>query len=117
MNNYVQPGDVVTLTAPAGGVVSGTAYQIGSLFVVAGDDAAAGESFPAYTKGVFTLPKTDGGSTAWTEGALLYWDDTAKEVTAVEDTHLICGVAVEAVADGGTSGNVLIHSGSGALGT
>ncbi|KKL79884.1 hypothetical protein LCGC14_2010330, partial [marine sediment metagenome] len=33
--NFIQPGDTLTVTAPAGGVVSGGAVEIGKLFGVA----------------------------------------------------------------------------------
>ena len=44
MNNYIQPGNVVDLTAPAGGVVGGMGYIIGGIFGVAVRDAAEGET-------------------------------------------------------------------------
>ena len=58
MKNYVQSGGTVTLTAPAGGVVGGNAYLIGSLFVVAVFSAAASMPFAGKTIGVFELSKT-----------------------------------------------------------
>lgn len=54
--NFVQDGDVLTLIAPAGGVVSGNPYTIGTLAVVALVTAAAGEEFAAKATGVFDLP-------------------------------------------------------------
>lgn len=65
--NFIQPGDVLTLTAPSGGVVSGTAYLIGGLLVVAQNTAAQGVAFEGRTVGVFTLPKATGQT--WSEGA------------------------------------------------
>ena len=35
MKNYLESGDKLTLTAPTGGVVAGTAYDFGTLVVVA----------------------------------------------------------------------------------
>ncbi len=58
--NYVQDGDVLQLTAPAGGVVSGGIYAIGALVVVAIADAEAGEKFAANTNGVWSAPATAG---------------------------------------------------------
>jgi len=58
--NYVQDGDVLQLTAPAGGVVSGGVYAIDKLVVVAIADAKAGEKFAAKTKGVWSVPATAG---------------------------------------------------------
>jgi len=61
--NYVQDGEVLTLTAPAGGVVSGGAYAIGQLVVVAIEDAAAGAPFEGHACGVWRLPATAGLTT------------------------------------------------------
>ena len=63
--NYVQDGDVLTLTAPAGGVVSGSPYTIGSIACVALVTAAEGLPFTAKVTGVFELPC----ATGLTEGA------------------------------------------------
>jgi len=64
--NYIQPGDVVTLTAPAGGVVAGQIYLIGGLAVVATTTVAATFPFEARTVGVHKVAKLAGS--AWTEG-------------------------------------------------
>jgi len=58
--NYVQDGNVLQLTAPAGGVVSGGIYAIGALVVVAIADAKAGETFAGATNGVWSVPATAG---------------------------------------------------------
>jgi predicted RecA/RadA family phage recombinase len=91
MRNYIQPGDVLTLTAPVGGVVSGNGYKIGQLFVVAAADAEAAEEFEGQASGVFDLPKTTGA--AWTEGALLYWDNSGHKVTVTATSNLLIGSA------------------------
>jgi predicted RecA/RadA family phage recombinase len=104
MKTYVQPGEVLTYTAPAGGVVSGTLYLIGALVVVATVDAAATEKFAAFVgPGVVMAPKATG---AWTEGAKLYWDNTAKNVTTVLTANTLIGVAAQAQASGDTTGAV-----------
>lgn len=99
MNNYVKPGDVMTLTAPTGGVVTGLGYQIGKLFVVACGTAAEAAEFEGQVTGVCDLVKTT--SQAWTEGQALYWDDSAKKVTSTAGANLHIGVAarVEESAD------------------
>lgn len=53
--NFVQDGDVLTLIAPAGGVVSGVPVAIGQLVVVPITDAAAGEQFGGKTNGVWSV--------------------------------------------------------------
>jgi predicted RecA/RadA family phage recombinase len=77
MNNFIKPGNICTFTAPAGGVLSGNGYVIGSLFVVSSNNAAAGAQFEGWAEGVFSLPKA---ATAWTEGQLLYWDTANNNV-------------------------------------
>ncbi|SFL26966.1 capsid cement protein [Azotobacter beijerinckii] len=81
--NFVQDGDVLTLAAPAGGVVSGTAYAIGQLVVVALEDAAAGQPFQGHAVGVWQLPcatgLTAGAKVSLLDGGLVA-DGTASSV-------------------------------------
>ncbi len=107
MNNYLQPGDTITLTAPAGGVVSGTAYKIGQLLVVAAATVAATLPFEGAAVGVFTLPKDN--TQAWTEGALLYWDDTAKELSTTATGNLLVGAAESAALAADTTGPIRLN--------
>lgn len=113
MQNYIQPGKTMTLTAPAGGVVSGTAYLIGALLVVATNDAAAAAEFEGLVEGVISHAKA--ASQAWTEGEVVYWDDTAKVFTTVSAGNTRAGVAAAAVAGGAgdTTGNVRLNGVSG----
>ena len=104
MINFVKKGEVVTRTAPVGGVVSGTAYLIGSLLVVATVDADAAAQFEGLTRGVVTLPKATGQ--AWTEGLKLYWDDSAKKITSTSGGNTLVGVADAAAASADTTGDV-----------
>jgi predicted RecA/RadA family phage recombinase len=94
--NYIQPGDVVTVAAPTGGVASGAGVLVGSLFGIAATTAAQGAPVEIVTTGVFTLPKLS--AQAWTVGARIYWDDTNKHCTTTASTHKLIGVAL-AVAD------------------
>lgn len=93
MKNYIQPGDTLTLAAPAGGVVSGNAYLIGAgIFGVAGATAAQTLDFPIKVTGVFDLPKT--AALAIAAGDLLYWDNTARELNKTAAGNILVGVAV-----------------------
>lgn len=109
MENYVQPGSVLTLTAPSGGVVSGTPVTIGSIVVIPAVSAAEAATFSAQLVGTFEVPKVTGGSTAWTEGIPIYWDASAgkctKSVISDPGDHLV-GVATAAAADGAATGFV-----------
>jgi predicted RecA/RadA family phage recombinase len=90
-------GESLELTAPAGGVVSGTPYLIGTLLVVAEKSADAAAMFSALTKGAANVPKVP--SEAWTEGLKIYWDDTAKKITLDDDTgsNPLVGVAIRPI--------------------
>lgn len=60
MKNFIQDGSVLTLIAPAGGVVSGTPVAIGQLVVVPVTTVAAGLPFQGHAVGVFRLPCAGG---------------------------------------------------------
>ncbi|UJX46635.1 DUF2190 family protein [Xanthobacter sp. YC-JY1] len=102
MKNFVQHGDTLDMTAPSGGVISGTGYLIGALFGVAIVSAAAGEKFAFRIVGVYTLPKATGE--AWTEGAIVYWDNTNKKLTTTSSGNTKVGTAASAAASGDTTG-------------
>jgi predicted RecA/RadA family phage recombinase len=97
MDNYVAPGEVLELTAPTDGVVSGTAYKIGSLVVVATVTKAETLKFSAIVKGVVQHAKVS--AQAWTEGVKIYWDDTAKLFTTTVGSNTLVGVAAAAAAN------------------
>jgi predicted RecA/RadA family phage recombinase len=105
MKNYVQPGEVLEFTAPVGGVVSGGAYKIGQILVIATVTAAAGEKFSAETEGVVEIPKL--AAPAWSEGIPIYWDPSPGEATSATTTgnHLI-GTAARAALAASTTGFV-----------
>lgn len=101
MDNYSQPGDVLTLTAPTGGVVSGEAYMIGSLCVVATHSAAQTLPFAGLVRGVVSVRKLD--DEEWAEGDKIYFDADASPdpvfTTVVGSPALpLVGVAVEDIA-------------------
>lgn len=102
MKNFIQPGDTLTLPAPAA-IASGEATLIGAIFGVASNDAASGVPVAFATRGVFTLPKVAVDNV--TLGAPLYWDATAKKVTIDDNTgaNPKVGVAVAAAAASTTS--------------
>jgi predicted RecA/RadA family phage recombinase len=97
MRTYVQPGHVVTLLAPTD-VASGDGLLVGAIFGVASGDALSGAEVEAQLTGVVDLAKTP--SQAWTAGARVYWDNTARRVTNVASGNTLVGVAVLAVGSG-----------------
>lgn len=103
---FVQPGNSLTLTAPSGGVTASVPLLIGALLIVPHNTAAQGEPFEGERVGVHTLPKAT--SQAWTEGAKLYWDNTAKNITTTASGNTLVGVASAAAGSSDTTGVVLL---------
>lgn len=105
MKNFVQPGDTITVIAPVA-VNSGDGLLIGALFGVAVATAAIGDTVEIVTTGVVDLPKA---AVAITQGAKLYWDNTAKNVTTTVGTHTLIGCAIVAAAIGDASVHVRLN--------
>lgn len=106
MKNFTQPGDTLSLTAPYV-LTSGQGAQVGSIFGVAVKDIANGVAGDFNLKGCYTLAKATGA--AWTQGQLLYWDNTAKVVTGTAGANLKIGVATLAAGSADTTGNVRLN--------
>lgn len=79
-------GDILTLTAPSGGVVSGAGVMIGGLFVVPIADAAEGEQFAGARAGAHWLTKTSGQS--WSEGDQIFFNSSNGRTTNVSAVGL-----------------------------
>lgn len=107
--NWIQHDDPVEYTAPVGGVVTGTVYLIGTVLVLANFTAAAAAKFTGTTRGVISYAKA--GSQAWTEGAAVYWDDSAKVFTTTSSGNTKAGTAYEAVGAGAglTTGKIRLN--------
>ena len=97
MKNFIQKGNTITLTAPAGGVTSGGGVLVGSLFGIAAGDAVENAGVEVQTCGVFELPKATG---AITQGAKVYWNNTNKNVTTTASGNTLIGAATVAAASG-----------------
>lgn len=103
MKNFIQPGRIMTMTAPAA-VKSGDLVIVGKLFGVAEADAASGDAVVLCTEGVFTLPKVS--AQAWTEGAAIYWDAAEKKATTTASSNTLIGHAAEPAANPSDAGSV-----------
>ena len=99
MKNFVQVGNVLDVPAP-NAVTSGPAALIGTIVGVAAADYANGAQGQFNVTGIYDFPKAP--SQAWTVGAKVYWDNTAKVMTTTVGTNTLAGIAVLAV--GGTAG-------------
>lgn len=107
MKNYVQPGDNLTVTAPAD-TASGAGVKVGVLFGVASHDALSGEPLVIATRGVYELPKTS--AQAWTEGAAIYFiPGTGLCTTATTTGNLLIGVAAAVAANPSATGLVRLN--------
>lgn len=105
MKNLVQSGEVLTLTAPYA-VASGGGVLVGKIFGIAQSAAASGALVEVVRHGVYTHTKTS--AQAWTVGALIYWDDTAKVFTTTATANTLVGAAVAAAANPSATGTVLL---------
>jgi predicted RecA/RadA family phage recombinase len=98
MKNYIQNGDVITVTAPVGGVVSGLGLLVGNLFGIAAATSAEGESVEMATVGVYELPKLVTAVIGAT--ARVAWDDAAKQVVLPGVGKVPIGIATIAAGNG-----------------
>jgi len=109
MRTFIQPGKVLTLTAPTGGVVAGTPLLIGTLVVVPATTVAATLPFDGHVEGVFSVPKATGAT--WSEGQVLYFDSAAGNfATAQSATARRAGAAVVAAGSSDTTGIVRLKN-------
>lgn len=110
MKNYIQPGDSLTIVAPAD-VVSGAGVRAGVLFGVAQHDALSGADLSIATTGVFELAKTS--AQAWTLGAAIYFIPTTGLCTTATTTgNLLIGTAAVAAANPSGTGIVRLNGAS-----
>jgi predicted RecA/RadA family phage recombinase len=93
--NYIQPGETLTLTAPAvTGCKSGDLIIVGAIAGVAAYDAEAGAEVEVTLTGVWGLAKSGGQID---EGAAVWWDTTTSDVANASGAGLFpIGVAVKA---------------------
>jgi predicted RecA/RadA family phage recombinase len=106
MNNYIQPGKVLTLTAPYARD-SGQAAMVGSIFGVATNDVDNAVDGEFQVEGVFELAKTS--AQAWTQGDQLYWNASTKAVSNDSTVGPLVGTAVEAAANPSSTGTVRLN--------
>ncbi|HZT32776.1 MAG TPA: capsid cement protein [Gemmataceae bacterium] len=87
MQNYVQRGDTLTVTAPYA-LTSGQGCQVGNIFGVSVNNQSVGDSTELVIQGVFDLAKDN---STFASGAKVYWDNTQQLATA--NTLTTAGVA------------------------
>lgn len=106
MKNYIQDGNVLSLTAPYD-VAAGAGFKVGSIIAIATSAALTGAAVEGLTAGVVEVAKTS--AQAWTVGAKVYWDDTAKEFTTTSTSNTLAGVAVAVATNPSATGRVRLN--------
>lgn len=101
MKTFIQNGDVITVTAPTGGIQSGDGIVVGSLFGIAAFTAAEAHPVEIATRGVYLLPKDP--SAVITAGAQVAWDTTAKQIALPATGLYPVGIASETAGNGVTA--------------
>ena len=90
MKNYIQGGKSISHTSTVA-VTSGQALLIGALLAVAINNNPANTECEFVTEGVFELPKANTADIG--QGDDVYWDDTAKVITATATDNTRVGKA------------------------
>ena len=107
MQNFLKEGRVITLVAPYN-VNSGGGLLVGSIFGVATNTALSGASVEALLEGVIALAKLS--TEVWTQGQLIYWDNTNKWCTIVSTSNKLIGVATDPASNPSSTGNVRLNN-------
>jgi len=109
--NYVQPGKILTLTAPYNRT-TGQGALVGSIFGVALQTVLINVEGEFQVDGVWTLAKTS--AQAWAVGDKIYWDDNNKRCDSDSTQGKLIGVATAIAANPSSTGNVRLNGSAGA---
>ena len=108
--NYVQPGNVVTVTAPYN-LNPGDGCLVGSVFGVAcGAYLANDANTEIELEGVFDLTALATDVVAAPACVPAYWDNTNKRVTTTVGSNTKIGVITKAKANGDTTARVRLNA-------
>lgn len=108
--NFVQPGKVITVAAPAN-VESGDIVVVGSIVGVATHSAASGAPVEIALEGVFEVKKVS--AQAWASVGLPIYVN-AGEATTAASTNILIGVNVATAANPSGTGLVRLNGSFGA---
>lgn len=97
MKNMIKDGDITDVVLAAA-IVSGAGLKVGSLFGVAVKSGGIGDTVGIKHTGIFDLAYGVAATAA--VGDLIYWDDTAKNVTKTTTSNTKVGVCVKAAGSG-----------------
>jgi len=105
MNNKFLSGETVPVIAPYA-VTSGNGVLVGSYFGVAKHTAAISTQVETERLGCVTLPAVSANTFA--QGALVYWDNVARNCTSTSASNRIIGTALVAKVGGTTTVQVTL---------
>lgn len=98
--NYICPGEVIPYVVAGTAVTSGSLVLMGALVGVALNSGAVGVTIQVKVTGVFgDLPKATG---ALAVGDKVYFDNTAKNLTATATNNTLAGYVYEAAISAAT---------------
>lgn len=95
MRNFRQDGSRMRYTAGAD-ITSGDVVVVGSRIGIATADIANGAVGELAMEGVFELAKKSADT--FTQGAVVYWDNTNDELTTTSTDNTLAGYVTEAAA-------------------
>jgi predicted RecA/RadA family phage recombinase len=107
MASYSQAGCLIDYT-PSAAVAAGDVVVLNDLVTVAPVAIAANALGAVAVDGVWSMPKASG---AIGQGALVYWDATAGNITTTATNNKRAGKAAAAAVSGATTVQVLINVG------
>ncbi|WP_456403807.1 DUF2190 family protein [Thiolapillus sp.] len=102
---YVDTGGVIQVAASTS-ISAGDPVVIAQRVAVSLQSLSPGEIGAAHVAGVFAAPK---GSSVYSQGDLVYWDDAAKESTSVSAGNTLAGYAFGPAAAGDTKVNIRLN--------
>lgn len=105
MNNFIQSGEKLTLSAPRP-LLSGEGFLVGDIFAVAQSAASTNAPVVGHRIGVVSLAAVTADVAA--VGTKAYWDNTVFRVTATVGTNKHIGVFVAAKTAVQTTAAVLL---------
>ncbi|SHN45923.1 DUF2190 family protein [Chitinophaga sp. CF418] len=105
--NYIQPGNVIPIVAPAGGYVTEQVVKSGSIVGIALGSAPQDSICEVALEGVWQVAKATGA--AWVPGDKLYWDAAALNFTKTATSNTAAGYAFASAATGDTTGQILLR--------
>lgn len=108
MKNFISNGKTLLVTVPAGGLLSGQGYLVGTKLVVCVTDGAEGDVIAGNTSGEYELPKE--APLVINQGDTLYWDNTAKKLTKTALGNTQCGYATAGALSADTTVKVYISN-------